>query len=105
MSEKHNKNPIKDIKSNYFIKVIFSYLAEKIKLDIIKYNKDLQNIIDIKLFNYKAYSEKYVIIEPNGIGKEYYHFGNSLIFEGGYSNGKRNGKGKVYDGYRKILLF
>ena len=45
MSEKYNKNLFKDIKSVYFIKVIFSYLKDEIKLNIIKYNKDLQNIM------------------------------------------------------------
>ena len=104
MSEKYNKNLFKDIKSVYFIKVIFSYLKDEIKLNIIKYNKDLQNIIDIKLFNYQFFSEKYVIIEPNGIGKVYSALSDSLIYEGGYSNGKRNGKGKVF-GYKGILVF
>ena len=34
-----NKNSIKNIKSIYFTKFIFSYLNEKAKLEIIKYNK------------------------------------------------------------------
>ena len=47
-----NKNSSKNIKSKYIIQFIFSYLNEKIKLQMIKYNKHLQNILDIKLINY-----------------------------------------------------
>ena len=37
---------------------IFSHLEEKRKLEIIKYNKNIQNILDIKLINYKLYAGK-----------------------------------------------
>ena len=47
-----NKNSFKNIKSTYIIQFIFTYLNEKTKLEIIKYNKHLQNILDIKLINY-----------------------------------------------------
>ena len=76
---------------------------QKTKLDIIKYNKNMQNIMDINLTNYKFYSKKYIIYEENGKGKEYYENGN-LIFEGEYLNGKRNGKGKEYN-YNGKLKF
>ena len=101
MSERYNNNSLKDIKSSYFIKIIFSYLDEKIKLDTIKHNKTLQNSLDIKLINYKVYSGRYIIYESNGLGKEYSGYTDFLIFEGEYSNGKRNGKGKeYYDNYK-----
>ena len=38
----------------------------------------------------------------NGNGKEYYD--NTLIFEGSYVNGKRNGKGKEYDDDGKLIF-
>ena len=42
------------------------------------------------------YEGEYSNGERNGKGKEYDYKGN-LIFEGEYLNGKRNGKGKEYD--------
>ena len=82
-------------KSIYFIKKLFTFVDEKTKLDIIKYNKNMQNIMDINLINYKFYSKKYIIFEENGKGKEYHKDGYT-IFEGEYLNGKRNGKGKEF---------
>ena len=46
---------LKNIKSKYIMIFIFSHLEEKRKLEIIKYNKNIQNILDIKLINYKFY--------------------------------------------------
>ena len=85
-----------NIKSSYFIKIIFFYLNEGKKLKIIRYNKYLQNIIDINLINYKLFSGRYIIYETNGEGKEFSCHNGELLFEGVYSNGKRNGKGKEY---------
>ena len=42
-------------------------------LKLIKYNKKLQNKLDINLMNYKIYSGCYIIYENNGKGKEYYY--------------------------------
>ena len=82
-----------NIKSKFFYKNIFSYLTNRLKLDIIKYNKKLQKLIDILFINFG----KYIVLEPNSIGKEYYFSNDILIFEGEYLNGKRNGKGKEYN--------
>ena len=106
-----------NIKSTFFIQILFSYVDESQKLKIIFHNKNLQNKIDISLINYKIFSGKYIIFEENnknkrkiydsfndklifegelnGKAKEYNDFG-ILIFEGEYLNGKRNGKGKEY---------
>ena len=54
---------LKNIKSSYFIMIVFSYLDERIKLKIIKYNKIFQNKFDINLINYKLYSGRYIIYE------------------------------------------
>jgi len=85
---------LKDIKSLYNIKRIFSFIYEKQKLKIILYNKEFQKICSIGIENYKKISRKYKIGERNGYGKEY--IANILIFEGEYKNGVRNGKGKEY---------
>ena len=83
------------IKSFYITKIIFSYVNEGQKLKILKYTKNLQKNIDIGIINYKLFKGKYIIYEPNRIGKEY-NKNDNLIFEGEYLNGKRNGKGKEY---------
>ena len=85
---------LKKSKSIYFIKKLFTFVYEKTKLDLIKYNKHFQNLIDIKLINYKFYKGKYIVYETKGKGKEYFY--GELSFEGEYLNGKRNGKGKEY---------
>ena len=95
---------IKDIKSSFIIKRIFSFLSEKQVLNIIMYNKELQKnfVVDIK--DYKKISGKYKIGGKKGYGKEYIVNTNRLIFEGEYLNGKRNGKGKEYDN-DSVLIF
>ena len=87
---------LKNIKSSYFIKIIFSYLFEKQKLKIVKYSKTWQRYIDINLINYKFYSDRYIIYE-NGIGKEYIGYDSELIFEGEYKHGEKNGRGKKHN--------
>ena len=47
---------LKKSKSIYFIKNLFTFVDEKIKLNIIKYNKNMQNIMDININNYKIYN-------------------------------------------------
>ena len=56
---------LKKVKSSYFIRIIFSFIFEKQKLKLIKYNKSLQETMDIKLINYKIMSGKYIIYEQN----------------------------------------
>ena len=51
---------LKKIKSEYTIKILFFHLDEKIKLKLIKYDKNLQNAININLNNYKFFSGKYI---------------------------------------------
>ena len=93
---------LKNVKSSYFSRIMFSFLEEWNKLKILKYNKYLQKEMNIILINYKFYSGRYIIYESNGKGKEYDAFGDDLRFEGEYLNGKRNGKGKEYNEYGKL---
>ena len=86
---------LKDIKSDFFIKILFMHLNDYRQLKLIKYNKYIQNKLNIDLYNYKIFKGTYIEYETKGIMKEYNYFGN-LEFEGEYLNGKRNGKGKKY---------
>ena len=82
------------IKSKYFIKLIFLLLDEKKLLKLVAYNKELQNLMDIKLISYKVISGKYLLGEKNGYVKEFNRSNCELIYEGEYLDVKRNGKGK-----------
>ena len=120
---------LNNIKSQYIIKMIFTYLTEKQKLKIINHNLNFQKIIEININNYRCFTGKYIIYETNwkgreydkndilvfegeylngernGKGKEYSFLTSQVLFEGEYLNGKRNGKGKEYDDYDGKLLF
>jgi len=89
-------NLIRDIKSFYNVKNIFSFLEPKQKLDIIIYNKLLQDNLGVSIQDYKKISRKYKKGEKNGKGGEYSLITDILIFEGKYLNGKKNGEGKEY---------
>ena len=82
------------IKTSFFYRLLFSFVYEKTKLKLAKYNKNLQNKICINLNNYRYFTGKIIILENNPKGKEYYL--DKLVFEGEYLNGERNGKGKEY---------
>ena len=93
---------LKNVKSSYFVKIIFSFTYEKQKLKIIKYNKSLNKRLNISIDNYKKCSGKLKVGESNGYGKEYNLDKNILLFEGNYQNKKRNGLGKEYYPYSKL---
>ena len=85
---------LENIKSDYFIIKIFSYLEALSKLRIIKYNKALQNKIHINFTDYERNSKTYIIFKENNTVEEYDSVNDELIFEGEYLNGKKwNGKG------------
>ena len=95
---------IGNIKSEYILENIISYINQREKLNLIIYNKELQKKIGVNIEDYKKPSRKYRIVEKNGKGKEYELNTDKLIFEGEYLNGKRNGKGKEYYYDDKLLL-
>ena len=99
---KRKINLRKEIKSVYIIKEIFSFFLEKKKLDLITYNKKLQNIVEIDIEYYKKISGKYIVGERNGKGKEYKFGSQELLFEGNYLNGKRNGQGIEFYEIKRI---
>ena len=91
------------IKATYFYQKLFSHTDEKIKLDLIKYNKSLQKILDISLIDYRILSGKYIIYEGEKIGKIYNAYNDKILFEGEFLKGKKNGKWKEYDDYGNII--
>ena len=96
---------LKNIKSSYFIKLIFSYLDDECKLKLIRYNKYFQNLTELTLLDYKLYSGRYINLETKEKGKEYecQNEIDLLIYEGGYLNGKRNGEGKEYNAHGFLI--
>ena len=72
---------LQNIKPSFFVKIIFSFLDEKTKLKLIKYNKSLQNIKNINLINYKILSGRYIVYEENEIIKEYSTYNDKLILK------------------------
>jgi hypothetical protein len=106
--EKYNEvSDLNIVKSIYIMKKIFSYLIEKKKLDIIKYNNNYKNKIlakdenSIYYYNYyRKISGKLKEIINNEEGKEYEYIPEInkylLIYKGKYLNKKRNGEGKEY---------
>ena len=99
---KYNKNfNLDNIISFDVFKNIFSCFSEKKKLEIIHYNKRIQNNLNINLNNYKNFTGNYLKYET--IVKKYNNDGK-LLFEGEYINGKISGKGKEYDSDGKLIF-
>ena len=91
---------LQNIKASYFIKIVFSFLNYRRQLNLIKYNKHLQNNMNIQIIDFMRLSGRCVVYERNGKGKEYTNYNTdqgNLLYEGEYLNGKRNGIGKEYD--------
>ena len=58
-----SKDIFENLKSNYFLQKIFDNLKRKKWLEIIKYNKNIKNRINLNINDYKEYSEIYSSIE------------------------------------------
>ena len=91
------------IRSKYILNKIFSFLNEKRKLIMIKYDKLFNKFLGITIEQYKKISGRIKIDGINEYGKEYDLESMNLIFKGFYLNGKKNGKGKEY--FDDILIF
>ena len=92
---------LKNIKSTFFFRLMFSYIEEIQKLKLIRRNKSLQNNLNISIINYIFASRRHIVYESNGQGIESDICGNSgLIFKGYFLNGERNGKGKEYENHK-----
>ena len=93
------------IKSQYFQKIIFSFIRTKKALNIIKYSKKLKKALGFTNIDYKNASQRHISFYSQNKGKEYDSLFNKLIFEGEYKNGKRNGYGIEYDIFRELKVF
>ena len=63
-SESAKPNPIlESLKSDYFLQKLYDIMPKKKKLEIVKYNKKVQNRLDLGVKDYKEYSETYSSIE------------------------------------------
>ena len=58
-----SKDIFKNLKNDYFFQILFNHLLKKKSLDIIKYNKNIKDRINISIKDYKEYSEIYSSIE------------------------------------------
>jgi len=58
-----SKDKFKNLKSNYILKKLFNHLLKNKSLDIIKYNNNIKNRMNISIKDYKECSEKYSSIE------------------------------------------
>ena len=96
---------LENIKSVFFKIILYDYINEGMKLKLIKYNKNMQKLLNINIINYMRFSERYIVYETKEKGKEYDSYNNELIYEGGFLNGRRNGKGKVFSKGGKQLEF
>ena len=91
------------IKSTFILKKIFNIVDSKIKFETIVYNKNIQRKFGLNLIDFKRFSCKYRVEENEKI-KEYNSYNDKLIFEGYYSNGKRNGKGIEFNEKGKLIF-
>ena len=89
-------NLLDSVKSKYIKILTFSFLDEKYKLDLIKYNLKLQELLEININTYKKISESIKIGKKDGYCRIYDLYEMSLKFEGEYKNGKKNGKGREF---------
>ena len=78
--EMKSKNILINIKSDYFILKIFDNIKKIKTLDIIKYNRKLQEILNYNINNYKEYSEIYssIKIEITTVKNKYGKFINII---------------------------
>ena len=117
---------LEQINSAYMLKIILNYMDKTQLLKLIKYNKLLQNKIEVNLIDYHFFSHTIITFDNTNKNIECFHKNeyqfegkylrrkkgkaydikyNKLLFEGEYLNGKRNGKGKEYDKYEDKVIF
>jgi len=63
LNKVESKNIFKNLKNDFFLQKLFYNLLKKKSLDIIKYNKNIKERINISIKDYKDYSEIYSSIE------------------------------------------
>ena len=73
-----SKDLFKKLRSDYFLKILFNILLKKKSFDVIKYNKNIKDRINISIKDYKEYSKIYssIEIEIKPVNNEYDKFIN-----------------------------
>ena len=95
---------IKNIKSPYIFKKVFSFLCQITKLSLIAHNKKIQKVFQIDTESFRKISQRYRIIQNDGKGQEFLINTNYLIFEGEFKKGKKHGKGYEYYYNKNLTL-
>ena len=62
---------LENIRSRYILKNILFYISEKKKLNLFRYNKNIQAKLNIKILNYKIISGNYTTIYEDNKNKKY----------------------------------
>ena len=63
-NESSKPKPIIDnLKSDYFLQKLYDIMSKKKKLEIVKYNKRIQNRLNLSIKDYKEYLETFTPIE------------------------------------------
>ena len=88
---------LKCFKSIFFLKGLLNCIITKKLLKLIKYNKSLQKEMDLDIIDYKSFSRRFIAYKNKTNGVEVLAINNSVLYEGEFLNGERNGKGKEYD--------
>ena len=91
------------IKSKYILQNIFIHVNNTQKLNTLRFNKRTQNRLELNIVDYRRLSGKYKIIKNNEL-KIYNSYNDRILFEGQYSNGNKNGKGREYDLEGRIIF-
>ena len=74
------KGVFKNLKSDYFLRKLFYNLLKKKSLDIIKYNNNIKERMNISIKDYKEYSEIYssIEIEIKPVNDKYGEYGEFI---------------------------
>ena len=91
------------IKSKYILHNVLIHVNNIQKLNTLRFNKRIQNRLEINIIDYRRLSGKYKIIKDNEL-KIYNSYNDRILFEGQYSNGNKNGKGREYDLEGRIIF-
>ena len=90
------------IRSSLIFKKIMNNIENKIKFNLIVYNKSIQKMFGLDLNDFRRFSGRYKVGKYGKI-KEYDSYNDILLFEGYYGNNKRNGIGKEYKELNKEI--
>ena len=94
---------LKKVRSSYILNIIFNYMDNTRKLKTVVYNKKIQQKLGLNLIDYRRLSGRYKE-EEDGKIIIYNSYNDWVLFEGQYSNGKRNGEGKEYNEDGKLIF-